>query len=183
VRVQQAVHRMGLNLPFGLLGIDSDNGSEFINQCLVDYCRRNKITFTRSRSYKKNDSCHVEQKNGNVVRRLIGYDRYSSKQAYECLGRIYNLVRLYINFFQPTLKLISKTRHGAKVYKVYEKAQTPYRRLLNLGVLSEAKTAELAATYNGLNPVQLHNQINANLEQLWKLAEYPTRSVTRIMRQ
>ena len=183
IRVRQAVHRIRQNLPFELLGIDSDNGSEFINQCFVNYCRDNKINFTRSRSYKKNDSCHVEQKNGNVVRRLIGYDRYASKPAYECLGRIYGLVRLYINFFQPTMKLVSKTRHGAKVHKVYEKAQTPYRRLLKLGALSEAKKAELAGTYQGLNPIRLHNQININLEQLWKLFDRPNSSVTRILRQ
>jgi hypothetical protein len=171
VRVRQAVHRIRQNLPFPLLGVDSDNGSEFINQCFWEYCRDNKITFTRSRAYKKNDSCHVEQKNGNVVRRLIGYDRYSSKAAYECLGRIYSLVRLYINFFQPTMKLVGKTRHGAKVHKVYEAAQTPYRRLLKLGVLSQAKQAELAGIYNGLNPVQLRQQINGHLEKLWQLAE------------
>ena len=132
-RVRQAVHHIGQNLPFNLLGIDSDNGSEFINQCFVNYCHKNQITFTRSRSYKKNDSCHVEQKNGNVVRRLIGYDRYSSKPAYECLGRIYNLVRLYLNFFQPTMKLVSKTRQGSKVHKVYETAHTPYRTTLKAG--------------------------------------------------
>ncbi len=171
IRVRQAVHRIRHNLPFSLLGVDSDNGSEFINQCFWVYCRNNKITFTRSRAYKKNDSCHVEQKNGNVVRRLIGYDRYASKAAYECLGRIYNLVRLYINFFQPTMKLVSKTRHGAKVHKEYEAAQTPYRRLLKLGILSEVKQAELAAIYNGLNPVQLRQQINGHLEKLWQLAE------------
>jgi hypothetical protein len=171
VRVRQAVHRIRHNLPFPLLGVDSDNGSEFINQCFWEYCHDNKITFTRSRAYKKNDSCHVEQKNGNVVRRLIGYDRYASKAAYECLGRIYNLVRLYINFFQPTMKLVSKTRHGAKVHKEYEVAQTPYRRLLKLGVLSEVKQAELAAIYQGLNPVRLRQQINDNLDKLWQLAE------------
>jgi hypothetical protein len=166
-----------------LLGIDSDNGSEFINQCLLEYCNKNKITFTRSRPYKKNDSCHVEQKNGNIVRRLIGYDRYASKSSYECLGRIYNLVRVYINFFQPTMKLMSKTRHGAKVHKVYEKAQTPYQRLLKMGVLNKEKQAELAATYRGLNPVRVLKQINDNLEQLWKLADRTNRSVTRIMSQ
>jgi hypothetical protein len=171
VRVRQAVHRIRQNLPFPLLGVDSDNGSEFINQCFWEYCRDNKITFTRSRAYKKNDSCHVEQKNGNVVRRLIGYDRYTSKTAYECLGRIYNLVRLYINFFQPTMKLIRKTRHGAKAHKEYEVAQTPYRRLLKLGVLSKVKQSELEAIYQGLNPVRLRRQINENLEKLWQLAE------------
>jgi hypothetical protein len=121
-RVKTAVHRMRQSLPFPLLGVDSDNGSEFINQCFYTYCREEKITFTRSRAYKKNDNCHVEQKNGNVVRRLVGYDIYTSKSAYQCLGRVYHLIRLYINFFQPTMKLLEKTRHGAKVHKVYDTA-------------------------------------------------------------
>jgi hypothetical protein len=174
-KVRQSVHRMRQHLPFSLLGIDSDNGSEFINRCFYNYCRDEKITFTRSRSYKKNDSCHVEQKNGNVVRRLVGYDRYASKAAFECLGRVYALVRMYINFFQPTMKLVTKTRHGAKVHKVYDIAQTPYQRLVQSGVLTEAKRAELAVTYHGLNPVLLLAQINGNLEKLWKLAEHPSR--------
>lgn len=181
-KVRQSVHHMRQHLPFPLLGIDSDNGSEFINQCFYRYCRDEKITFTRSRAYKKNDSCHVEQKNGNVVRRFVGYDRYASKTAFECLGRVYDLVRLYINFFQPTMKLISKTRHGARVHKVYDTARTPYQRLVQSGVLTEAKQAELAATYHGLNPVLLMNQINGNLEKLWRLTERPG-SVTGIMRQ
>jgi hypothetical protein len=172
-RVGGAVHKIRQRLPFPLLGLDSDNGSEFINQHLFTYCHQQGITFTRSRAYKKNDSCHVEQKNGNVVRRLVGYDRYASKAAYQCLGRIYDGVRLYLNFFQPTMKLLSKTRHGARVHKVYEKAQTPYQRILKLGVLSEAKQAELATTYSGLNPVRLLKQINNNLEQLWRMAERP----------
>ncbi len=181
-RVRQSVHRMRQRLPFPLLGIDSDNGSEFINQCFYNYCRGEKITFTRSRAYKKNDSCHVEQKNGNVIRRLVGYERYASKASFECLGRVYNLVRLYVNFFQPTMKLVSKARHGAKVYKVYDTAQTPYQRLVQAGVLIEAKKTELAATYHGLNPVKLLKQINDNLEQLWRTAKHPV-SVTGIMKQ
>jgi hypothetical protein len=181
-KVRQAVHHMRQRLPFPLFGIDSDNGSEFINQCFYKYCRDEKITFTRSRAYKKNDSCHVEQKNGNVVRRFVGYERYASKASFECLGRVYDLVRLYINFFQPTMKLVSKTRQGAKVHKVYDTAQTPYQRLVQAGVLTEAKKAELAATYEVLNPVKLLNQINDNLEQLWRMAKRPT-SVTGIMKQ
>jgi hypothetical protein len=176
MRVRSAIHRARLRLPFTVLGVDSDNGSEFINQCFYTYCQQEKINFTRSRSYKKNDSCHVEQKNGNVVRRLVGYDRYTSKAAYQCLDRLYHLVRLYLNFFQPTMKLVSKTRHGAKVHKVYETAQTPYRRLLQSGVLSESKQVELAATYHKLNPVQLLKQINSNLEQLWRLTDRHTSS-------
>ena len=174
IRVRSAVHRMRQRLPFALLGVDSDNGSEFINQCFYTYCRQEGITFTRSRAYKKNDSCHVEQKNGNVVRRLVGYDRYTSKASFQCLERLYYDVRLYMNFFQPTMKLYSKTRHGARVHKVYEKAQTPYQRLLETGVLTEAKQQELATTYHGLNPVLLLKRINGNLEQLWRLAQCPT---------
>jgi hypothetical protein len=178
IRVRQAVHRIHQRLPFTLLGLDSDNGSEFINQSLNNYCKQKEITFTRSRAYKKNDSCYVEQKNGNIVRRIIGHDRYSTQAAYQCLDRVYYLVRLYANFFQPTMKLLDKTRHGAKVHKVYETAQTPYQRLLKLGALGEAKQIELATVYNGLNPVRLLKQINDNLEQLWRLADRSKSSVT-----
>ena len=155
IRVRSAVHHIRQRLPFILLGLDSDNGSEFINQCFYAYCQKEEIRFTRSRAYKKNDSCHVEQKNGNVIRRLVGYERYSSQVAYQSLERLYYTVRLYLNFFQPTMKLISKTRQGAKVHKVYEAAQTPYQRLLKLKILSVAKQAELASIYAGLNPVLL----------------------------
>jgi hypothetical protein len=172
-RVGAAVHRVRQRLPFPLLGLDSDNGSEFINQRLYTYCRREGITFTRSRSYKKNDSCHVEQKNWSVLRRLVGYDRYSSRDALEALNRVYDLLRLYINFFQPVMKLVTKTRHGAKVHKVYDTARTPYQRLLEAGVLTEAKQQEMAAIYYGLNPVSLLRQINENLERLWALAQRP----------
>jgi len=179
-RVGGAVHRVRQRLPFPMLGLDSDNGSEFINHHLYNYCWRQGITFTRSRSYKKNDSCHVEQKNWSVVRRLIGYDRYNSRAALEALNRIYDLTRLYVNFFQPVMKLVSKTRHGAKVHKVYDRARTPYQRLLEAGVVTEAKRQELAATYHGLNPVTLLKQINENLESLWNLAEYPTRQQRKV---
>jgi len=177
-RVGAAVHELRQRLPFAMLGLDSDNGSEFINQHLYTYCRREGITFTRSRSYKKNDSCHVEQKNWSVVRRLVGYDRYGSRTALEALNRAYRVLRLYTNFFQPTMKLVSKTRHGARVHKVYDTAQTPYQRLLESGLLPQAKQVELAATYHGLNPVRLLSQINADLEQLWKMAERPSAYMT-----
>jgi hypothetical protein len=140
-RVSGAIRSLRVRLPFRLLGLDSDNGSEFINQHLYNYCRQMKITFTRSRSYKKNDSCHVEQKNWSVVRRLIGYDRYNSRAAFAALNRVYDPLRLYVNFFQPVMKLVTKTRHGAKVHKVYDKAQTPYQRLLSAGVLSERQSS------------------------------------------
>ena len=172
-RVGSAIHRIRQRLTFPLLGLDCDNGSEFINHHLYNYCHNEGITFTRSRSYKKNDSCYVEQKNWSMVRRLVGYDRYNSHAALEVLNHLYTVLRLYVNFFQPTMKLVAKTRQGAKVHKVYDTASTPYQRLLESGVLTAAKQAELAAVYNGLNPVLLLSQINGYLDQLWKLAERP----------
>ena len=172
-RVGSAIHKVRQRLPFPLLGLDSDNGSEFINQRLYRYCQKESITFTRSRSYKKNDSCHVEQKNWSVVRRLVGYDRYRSRAAFEALDRIYHILRLYVNFFQPSMKLIAKTRQGARVKKFYGTALTPYQRLLRSGVLTDAKRRQLAATYHGLDPVRLLKQLNENLEHLWSLAERP----------
>ena len=169
-RVGAAIHEMSKRLPFPLLGLDSDNGGEFINHRLYAYCQRNEITFTRSRPYKKNDAAHVEQKNWSVVRRLVGYERYSSKEALVQLNRVYQLVRCYSNFFQPVMQLQHKSRHGAKVHKVYDTAKTPYRRLLASGVLGEEQQKALATQYERLNPVRLLSQINKALEQLWTMA-------------
>ena len=170
-RVGTAIHHVRERLPFRLLGLDSDNGSEFINHDLARWCQHEGITFTRSRPYKKNDNCFVEQKNGSIVRRVIGRDRYSSKQSYETLNRIYYLLRLYINFFQPVMKLVSKTRHGASTHRVYDTAQTPYQRVLKSGILTKTTEAQLASTYAHLNPVRLLKQINDNVEHLWQLRE------------
>jgi hypothetical protein len=185
-RVGGAVHQVSRRLPFPLLGLDSDNGGEFINQHLYDYCQRHGITFTRSRPYKKNDSAHVEQKNWTVVGRLVGYDRYSTKAAFEQLGRVYQHLRLYTNFFQPTMKLKHKTRVGAKVHKVYDDARTPYRRLQETAVLTPERRHSLDTLYLSLNPARLLEQINHDLETLWTLAQHPERkeaSVTPLMRQ
>jgi hypothetical protein len=171
VYIASAIHGLRQRFPFPIRGLDSDNGSEFINEHLFRYCRREHIVFTRSRSYKKNDSCFVEQKNGNITRRFIGYDRYNSQKALVALNQIYYLLHLYTNFFQPTMKLVAKTRHGARVYKKYDTAQTPYQRLITSDVLTENKKTELAATYLRLNPVQLRQQINRALEHLWTLKQ------------
>ena len=170
-RVGGAIYHVRKQLPMPMLGLDSDNGSEFINQSLYNYCRRHGIIFTRSRSYKKNDSCHVEQKNWMVIRRVIGYERFSSKAAFQALQDIYTLLRLYINFFQPVSKLVTKRRHGAKVYKLYDTAQTPYQRLLRSGVLREDKKRDLASTYTALNPVTLLKEITQSVEHLCTLAD------------
>jgi hypothetical protein len=168
-RVGTAVHHVRERLPFPLLGLDSDNGSEFINEDLAHWCQHEGITFTRSRPYKKNDNCYVEQKNGSIVRRVVGRERYSSKASYETLNRIYYLLRLHVNFLQPVMKLVSKTRHGARVHRVYDTAQTPYQRLLKAGVLTDAKTTELATVYSHLNPPKLLKQIDENVDALWRL--------------
>ena len=112
------------------MGIDSDNDSAFLNHHPYRYCKQEKITFTRSRPYKKNDQAHVEQKNWVAVRRLLGYDRYEMPEALALLEAIYRDWRLYMNFFQPVRKLVAKERVGSKVHKRYDRAQTPYRQVL-----------------------------------------------------
>jgi hypothetical protein len=153
-----------------LVGLDSDNGSEFINRSLRDYCRRHGVTFTRSRPWKKNDSAHVEQKNGAVVRKLVGYDRFTSRAAYAQLTRVYRLARLHVNFFQPVEKLLTKTRQGARTHRVYDRALTPYQRLRAAGALSAESRRELETLYQSLNPLQLHRALERELDRLWTLA-------------
>ena len=170
-RVGGAVHKMSRSLPFRLLGLDSDNGSEFINRHLYSYCQRNEITFTRSRPYRKNDSAHIEQKNWSVVRRLIGYGRYTSRPSLRHLERVYSLVGLYVNFFQPVMKLKHKSRNGARVHKVYDTAQTPYHRLLEYDVLTSEQRTAMQRQYELLNPVRLKRRIDRAVEDLLKTAE------------
>ena len=169
-RVGGAVDHVRTRLPMPLVGLDSDNGSEFINRSLLEYCRRYGITFTRSRAWKKNDSAHVEQKNGAVVRQLIGYDRFASHAAYGSLARVYRLARLHVNFFQPVEKLVTKTRQGARSRRIYDRAQTPYQRLCAAGVLSLETHRELEALYQSLNPLQLRRNLERELDRLWTLA-------------
>ncbi|MGH7394521.1 MAG: integrase catalytic domain-containing protein [Candidatus Methylomirabilales bacterium] len=172
-RVGTAIHHVRQRLPMPLRGLDSDNGSEFINHDLYAWCQREGITFTRSRPYQKNDSAHVEQKNGAIVRPLIGYDRYASKAAYAQLARVYDLARLHINFFQPVQKLVTKERRGARVHRVYGRAQTPYQRLCATDVLPALRRQELEALYQRLNPLHLRRQLEVALERLWPLAVPP----------
>ena len=169
-RVGGAIHHVWERLPVPLSGLDSDNGSEFINHGLYDWCHRHGVTFTRSRAWKKNDSAHVEQKNGAVVRHLIGYDRFASKAAYAQLRRVYELARLHVNFFQPVEKLVTKSRHGARVRRVYDRAQTPYQRLCAADVLTPSTRADLEALYQSLNPLRLRRELETALDRLWTLA-------------
>lgn len=169
-RVGGAIDRARRRFPCRLKGISSDNGSEFMNYALFHYCKRYGITLTRSRPYKKNDQARVEQKNWSVVRRLVGYDRYATKAALHALEDLYILVRLHVNFFQPICKLISSEHQGAKVHKQFDRAQTPYQRLLASNALSQQQREALEAVYKSLNPVQLCAQIEAAQQALWKLA-------------
>jgi hypothetical protein len=167
--VSQAIEAMRHDLPFPLLGLDSDNGSEFINDNLYRYCIAEQITFTRSRPYQKNDQAHVEQKNWSVVRHTIGYDRLESSEELELLASIYVDLRLYINFFQPVLKLIAKERVDEKIIRTYDQAKTPYRRVLALDPLPLEIKARLTAQYVQLNPVKLRANIDTKVAKLWKI--------------
>ena len=146
-------------MPFPLLGIDSDNGGEFINGHLFRYCQQEKITFTRTRSYRKNDNCFVEQKNYSVVRRAVGYNRYDTPEAQAVLNELYLELRLFTNFFQPSMKLLRKIREGSKVTKKYDTPMTPYRRALASSEVSETDKKRLSATYAKLNPAELKRRI------------------------
>lgn len=156
-------------LPFPVQGIDSDSGGEFINHHLVRYCRQEHITFTRSRPFKKNDQAHVEQKNWTVVRQIIGYARYESPEALKLLTSIYEDLRLFVNFFQPVMKLTHKTRVGSKVRKTYDTAQTPYQRILASNDIDQAVKDQLKAIYLSLNPVELKHRIDSRLSELWRI--------------
>jgi len=163
VSVSTAIEKIRLRLPFALLGIDSDNGSEFINHHLKRYCDERKITFTRCRPYKKNDQCHVEQKNGAVVRPLVGYARYEGVEAAAHINKLYAVHRLALNYFEPSMKLTGKSRLGAKVKKTYDQAKTPLDRLIAFGLLCETARKKLEERFQQLNPAKLRRDI-ANLE-------------------
>jgi hypothetical protein len=162
-------------LPMRLLGLDSDNGSEFLNAHLVRYCTQEQITFTRSRPYWKNDQAHVEQKNWSVVRQLIGYGRYESEAALVLLNEVYELLRIWTNFWQPSLKLIAKERDAVtgKTRKKYDEAQTPYRRLLASGVLDATQQQALAETCAAYGPAALRRQLATAVEHLRRWQERP----------
>lgn len=164
--VFEALKEVREDLPFLLLGLDSDNGSEFINHHLVAYCREEQITFTRSRPYRKNDTCYVEQKNWSIVRRFVGYARFDTPQTYELLNELYRVLRHYTNFFLPSVKLKEKTRDGARVRRRYDKAQTPYQRILSSYRVDQAAKDRLTRCYEELNPAALHRQIRKLQRQL-----------------
>jgi hypothetical protein len=166
----QGIKRARQLIPFSVLGLDTDNGGEFINVDLVSYCEQEQITFTRGRAYEKNDQCFVEQKNGAVVRQFVGYDRYEGERAYRQLVELYRALRLYVNFFQPSLKLKEKQRTGTRVRRIYEPAQTPFERLCALPILSQERRTRLETIFEALDPVRLLDQIGRLQDALWQHA-------------
>jgi len=173
VHVFAAICRARERLPFPLLGIDSDNGSEFINDQLYRYSLQEEITFTRGRAGKKNDSAYVEQKNWSVVRRAVGYYRYDTQEQLDLLNRLYAVMHFYVNFFLPVMKLEEKTRVGSKVKRVYDKPQTPYARALASPHVSEEHKAELRETYALLDLVDLRRQINELQDEILSTVSTP----------
>lgn len=156
-------------LPFPILGIDPDNGSEFINWHMFRHCQKNNINFTRSRAYKKNDNAHIEQKNWTAIRQLVGYSRLEKPEQLKILNSLYeNEWRLYLNFFQPSMKLVEriKNQKTGKSKKVYEKAKTPYQRLLDHPKVVPETKDMLKQIYKDLNPIKLRKQIQVKIALL-----------------
>jgi hypothetical protein len=157
--VTESVSEVRMKLPFPVRGLDVDNDSAFINDTLVGYCRDNKIELTRCRAYKKNDQAWIEQKNGAVIRRMVGYGRLEGAQTAAVLNKLFASARLFVNFFQPSFKLISKTREGAKVIKKYHPPATPCERLLERKDVSDECQEQLRQTLAALDPVRLLREI------------------------
>jgi hypothetical protein len=168
--VFEALRRVRGRLPFDLRGLDSDNGSEFINDQMTRYCSEEGITFTRSRAGRKNDNCYVEQKNWSIVRRFAGYQRFEGDVACRLLNGLYGVLRDYVNYFQPTMKCVSKTRDGSRVTKHYDAPKTPYQRVLDSPHVDASAKQRLEVRYRTLNPAALHRDILRYQEALGRHA-------------
>ncbi|MDT5318836.1 MAG: hypothetical protein QOD88_1358 [Mycobacterium sp.] len=168
--VMAALDEIAAVMPFPIRGIDSDNGSEFINFHLLDWCCKHQITFTRSRPGNKNDGCHVEQKNWTTVRALVGYHRYDTPAELLLLNKIWTLQSLLTNYFYPQQKLVYKVRDGAKITKKHDTAATPHRRAQAHPNLPTTAKATLTATYLDINPAALQRQIQTLITELVTVA-------------
>jgi transposase InsO family protein len=168
--VFEALKHVIAQFPFPILGIDSDNGSEFINAHLLAFCVKNKITFTRSRPGNKNDGAHVEQKNWTHVRELVGYLRFDTEAELTVLNRIWELDRIYTNYLLAQQKLIFKQRHGAKVTKKYDRAVTPFGRTSARTEISDACRFDMEKTMAGVRPGELYRRIQDLTAQLERMA-------------
>jgi len=169
--VVNALDEMAQTLPFALKGLDSDNGSEFINWHLLRYCEKNKIQPFRGRPYKKDDNAHIEQKNWTHVRKLMGWDRYDTKEAVEAMNDLYrNELRLFMNLFLPSMKLLKKQRIGSKLKRIYDKPKTPLQRVLDSKCGDPVKITKLKELQASLNPFELAQTIESKLQHIYSLA-------------
>jgi hypothetical protein len=159
-----------------MLWTNTDNGTEFINIELMAYCEQAHITFTRGRSRQSNDQCYAEQKNGQIVRQVVGYDRFAGELAYRQLTELYRALRVYVNCFQPSMKLQAKQREGSKVRRTYDQAQTPIQRLLASGALPPKKQQELLRITEALDLLRLLQQLEHLQKALWRYAVKPEAS-------
>jgi hypothetical protein len=161
------VHQLA---PVPMKSLHTDTGGEFINLRLLDWCQRQHLEFCRGRPCRRNDTCHVEQKNFNLIRQAVGYARFDSPQEVSLLGQLYAQLRLLVNHFYPSMKLVEKRRSGSHVYKRYDTPQTPYRRLLDCAQLEEGIKERLREEHRHLRPLQLKRRIVELQEQLYRLA-------------
>lgn len=168
-RILAGIKDIRERLPFDMLGIDSDNGSEFINRQLYEYCLKENIVFTRSRPYKKDDNAHIEQKNFTTVRQVLGYQRFDTEEVLNLMNELYRgPLRLYINFFQPSVKCIEKKRIGSKIKKVYDIAQTPYERVLAHPKTSPQTKEMLTHLFKTLDPFKLRKEVDRLVGEIQK---------------
>jgi len=181
--VKEQIKNVEKTLPFVILGFDCDNGSEFLNWHLLRYFteRKNKVQFTRSRPYKKNDNAHVEQKNWTHVRQLFGYDRFENPILVDLMNDLYaNEWNLYQNHFIPTLKLKSKIKVNSKYIRKYEKPKTPYQRLLDSEHITQNTKAQLKRVHKQLNPFELKLEIERKLKHIFKYVTVNNKPRTKI---
>jgi len=169
--VIEALDDITAHLPFKLRGITSDNGGEFINRELLAYCTDHELTFTRTREYRKNDNCFVEQKNFTIVRYAVGYARLTTEAQLQCLKDLYPTLGLFSNHFLPSMKLLQKTRTGSKVKKIYDSPQTPLHRILLHRTINAAIKTRLQRDHKPLNPAQLRRHITQCQNRLNKLCD------------
>jgi len=167
----EALKAMEKRFPFPIIEIHSDNGVEFINAHLLKYCQMTGKKFTRSRPYRKNDNCYIEQKNGSIIRKFVGHARYTTEEELNILNELYGYLRLYVNFFQPTMKLIKKERIGSKVKRKYDTPKTPFQRILSSPHISEELKESLKKEYQSLNIAELWKKIYKYANQLLDIAE------------
>jgi hypothetical protein len=158
--VKEALIDIRSTLPFRLIAIDSDNGSEFLNKQVYDWCTREEISFTRSRSYHKNDNPFVEQKNSQYVRHFVGYARYDTTEEFEALREVYQVLCPLLNLFYPSTKLIAKHRENTTIHKTYDTPQTPFSRVLASPFVSLTAKEQLSALKAGYDPVLLRYRLD-----------------------